>query len=85
MTKILEVNDDGTLLIPADLLGGVGSRKRYVAESAGQGLLLRPEPGSAEKPAPDEWWRQWDSLAERIGRSWSSDATAAQAVEETRR
>ena len=57
MTKILEVNEDGALMIPADLLNGAEPHQRYTAESAGKNLLLRPESESApvENVDPEEW------------------------------
>jgi len=48
MTKILEVNEDGSLLIPADLLGGVQSTNRYIAEVHG------PKPAFAPG-SPSNW------------------------------
>lgn len=47
MTKILEVNEDGALVIPADLLNGAEPHQRFTAESAGNSLLLQPESESS--------------------------------------
>ena len=87
MSTILEVNDDGSLVIPAELLNGAKPHKRYCAETAGQDLLLRPEQRveAPEKLPPDEWRRRWNELSELIGREWKSDKTAAEIISEMRR
>ena len=85
MTKILEVNDEGALVIPAELLHGAEPHQRYTAESAGKTLVLKPESPVPEKLDRDEWWRQWNALSEQIGREWKSDKTAAEVVSEMRR
>ena len=46
MTKVLEVNEEGELVIPADLLNGAEPHQRYIAEPSGTNLLLRPESDS---------------------------------------
>ena len=48
MTRILQTNEDGELLIPADLLNGAAPNQRYRAESAGKTLILRPESASGK-------------------------------------
>ena len=85
MTMILEVNEDGSLVIPADLLNGAEPHQRYRAESAGKTLVLKPESALPEKLDRDEWWRQWNALSEHIGREWKSDKTATEVVSEMRK
>ena len=56
MTRILQINKDGELLIPAGLLNGAAPNQRYRAESAGKTLILRPESasGKRERRRPNE-------------------------------
>ena len=63
MTKVLEVNEDGALVIPADVLNGAELHQRFTAESAGKNLL---QPGIESGPVeldPEEWQRQWNELS----------------------
>ena|SRR5688572_33041237 len=46
MYKILEVNEEGALVVPADLLNGAEPHQRYTAESVSGNLVLRPESAS---------------------------------------
>ena len=87
MTKVLEVNEDGALVIPADLLNGAEPHKRYTAESAGNELLLRPESESVpiEKLDPEELRSRWIDLSDRVGRLWPANRTAADVISEMRR
>ena len=87
MTKVLEVNEDGALVIPADVLNGAELHQRFTAESAGKNLLLRPESesGPVEKLDPEEWQRQWNELSERVSRLWPANLSAADVISEMRR
>ena len=51
MTKVLEVNEDGALVIPADVLNGAELHQRFTAESAGKNLLRLES-----NPAPSRSW-----------------------------
>src|SRR5947199_3311821 len=42
MTRVLEVNEDGSLLIPAELLEGAEPQKRYAIERNNGTVTLRP-------------------------------------------
>jgi len=55
MSRVLEVNDEGALVIPADLLNGAAPHQRFTAESAGNNLVLMPE--SAPNVDADPFWR----------------------------
>jgi hypothetical protein len=85
MKAILEVNDEGALVVPPELLNGAVPHQRYSAELAGDHLHLRPERASQEKLSSDEWWTRWAALSEQIGKKWTSDKSAAEIVSEMRR
>jgi len=45
MEQVVEVNEDGALYLPAELIGYVEPHTRYRVEPQGEALLLRPEAG----------------------------------------
>ena len=93
MTTVLEVNDAGVLLLPAELLGDAKPHTRYVVETRDAELVLRPESANATPKKPrrkktqshEEYMRHWAGLAEQIGRAWGGDKSAAETVSEMRR
>jgi hypothetical protein len=52
---ILQVNQQGDLNVPAEVLGKVPVNRRYLLEVQGEVLILRPEAPS-ERAAQ---WRKW--------------------------
>ena len=90
MTKILEVNEDGALVIPADLLNGAEPHQRYTAESAGKNLVLTPESDHARRQKPqkltsEEWEVEWKAFTEKVTQAWPTGVSAVDAVSEIRR
>lgn len=65
MSHIVEVNEEGELHLPAEVLKQVTPHKRFVVEVSDGTLTLRPE--TKEQPfwataTPEEWvkeFRQW--------------------------
>jgi hypothetical protein len=43
MEQVVEVNEDGALYLPAELIGHAEPHTRFVVEPQGEALLLRPE------------------------------------------
>lgn len=92
MTTILETDETGALLLPADVLGHGVSRARYVVEAQGETLIVRPEGEmAAESTAPrgktrshEEWMKDWTDLAEQISQSWIGDKSALEELEDMR-
>lgn len=69
MTEILEVDPQGVLHLPPEVLGHAKPRTRYVVESQGSILVLRPEkePPFWQTAMPKERadaFRQWASSHE---------------------
>ena len=50
MTLVLEVEEDGTLTLPRELLSHAAPHDRYVVEAQGQRFMLRPEPAKRSVP-----------------------------------
>lgn len=61
MSLIVEVNEDGALTLPPDVIGNHKPHARFVVESVGETLTLRPE---MTLPTPEEGL----SLEERLER-----------------
>lgn len=64
MEQVVEVNEDGTISLPAELVGNVAPHTRFVVERQNGKLVLQPENSSAfwEKLTPAqraEDFRQW--------------------------
>jgi hypothetical protein len=43
MSLIVEVNEDGALTLPPEAIGNAKPRARFIVESLGEALTLRPE------------------------------------------
>jgi hypothetical protein len=94
MTRTLEVGDDGTLTLPADLLGDAPPHTRYAVETRDNAIVLRPEPATSPKPRsartkitlPYEAWKQaWDAWAEQVDKAWKGEKSALEELAEMRR
>ncbi len=93
MTRILEVEENGTLTLPPDVLGEAKPHTRYVVEAQGEELTLRPEQtrsGQAAEPpqktlSPDEWWAQWNQLVAQISHASTTNESAVEILSEMRR
>ncbi len=46
MEQVVEVNEDGALYLPPEIIGHARPHSRYVVEAQGEALLLRPETDS---------------------------------------
>jgi hypothetical protein len=91
MTQVLETDEAGRLVLPAELLGGIKPHTRYVVEprELGWAVSLEPTTGVDLPPAhaqtPEEWMKEWRELAEEIGKVWPAGKSAADVVSEMRR
>ena len=48
MSRIVEVNEEGALNVPADVLGNAPPHTRYVVDVRGNAIILKP----VDSPAP---------------------------------
>ena len=86
MTKVIETDEAGRLVLPPELLGAAKPHQRFVIEAAGKGLLVEQEETRARRQEANERWKQeWDALTEQISASWDTDKSAAQIISEMRR
>jgi hypothetical protein len=82
--SVLEVLENGTLVVPAEALGGAKPKARYSVEPQGDGVLLRAE-NVSEKPSPDEWWARFRQYSDAVTAASVSDASALDILSEMRR
>ncbi|MEK7404431.1 MAG: hypothetical protein AAB225_04935 [Acidobacteriota bacterium] len=79
MARWLEVDGDGALTVPPEVLGPVKRHTRYSAEQHGDVLLLRPERGepfwaSATPEQRAARFRRW------VGTHWGGPGLPAEAL-----
>lgn len=90
MTQVIETDEEGRLVLPAELLGEAKPHTRYTVESLGTKLILGLEATDADgtqksaEVTPDEWMRQWRELSEEIGKVWPEGVSAVDVVSEMR-
>lgn len=94
MTTLLEVNDDGALVLQAEVLGDAPPHTRYEVEMRNGSLMLRPQRTEKTNPGPrkrrkpsgeDAWMREWNELGERVSQAWTGTESAAETVSQMRR
>ena len=70
MGQVIEADETGRLVLPAELLGEARPRARYVVEPQGDGFVVQPElaevPEPSERLTPEEWAREWQAWTEQI-------------------
>ena len=71
MSHVLEVDAQGTLHIPLELLGGVNAHTRYIVEIQAETVILRPEKYRAEQPKPF-WETATPEERAKAFREWAS-------------
>jgi hypothetical protein len=94
MTRILEVEENGTLTLSAEILDNAPPHTRYVLETSGGQLTLRPEheksksrPTSRKKRASswEAWEKERDAVAAELSKIWPEGVSAADVISEMRR
>ena len=91
MTRVIETDEAGRLVLPPELLGETKPHTRYTVEAAGARFIVEPEVQDTKKAhesdeaASDEWMKQWRELSEEIGKVWPKGVSAVDVVSEMRR
>ncbi len=92
MTRVIEADETGRLVLPIEVLGEAKPHGRYTVETAGMELIVKPvsPPNEADlftqdKLTPEEWLKQWRELSEEIGKVWPEGVSAADVIAEMRR
>lgn len=86
MGQVIETDEQGQLVITAELLGGVQPHSRYRVETLGAKLVVELEPTAEQRRQDYEvWLKEWDALTEEITAAWNTDMSAVEIVAEMRR
>lgn len=93
MTRILEVEEDGTLTLPSDVLVNSNPHARYMLETRGERIILRLEPTASvgnrlqkkRRSAVQRWKEERRRLSEEISRVWPEGVSATDIISEMRR
>ncbi len=93
MTRIVEVDENGSLTLPPDIINCAEPHTRYVVETHGAQLTLRPEAAETEqKPrrkkrstSVEEWEKQWQAFSEELSAVWPEGVSATDIISEMRR
>ena len=93
MTRLLEVEENGTLTLTAEVLGKVKPHTRYRVETRGTQLTLQPEspappqPRAQRKtqvPSTENWEQECQALSEELGKVWPEGVSVVEVIAEMR-
>ncbi len=87
MTHTVEVETDGSLRLYREILAEVKPAARYIVETQGDQLTLRPDETqpAATPESREQWLAAWQKLSDQVGKSWIGDKLALEELAEMRR
>lgn len=86
MTRVIEADETGRLVLTPEMLEEVQPNGRYVVEFTGKKIVLEQEDELSRRQRVYEAWKHdWDALTTEISAVWDSDKSAAEIVAEMRR
>jgi hypothetical protein len=87
MTRVIETDETGALLLTPDLLGALQARARYLVETQNGTLVIHQEAADAPggQGEAEEWIAEWDRLTVAVSAAWKSGKSAVEVVSEMRR
>ena len=87
--QVIEIDDLGRLVIPAELLGTAKPHTRFVIETDGEAFVIQPEvvltQEDNQQPTDENWERQWKLAQEQVSKSWPAGVSATDVISEMRR
>ena len=91
--RIFEVEKNGSLTLPPEVLGHAEPHTCYVLETRGTKLTLRPQPSNIHRPrardnrrrSPDTWEKERCALTEELSRIWPEGVSVVDVLSEMRR
>ena len=67
MTQVIETDEKGRLVLPAEILGEAKPHTRYTVEVTGARFIVEPEAALVSGAiTPEEWKRGWDAFVEQV-------------------
>ncbi len=94
MTRVIEVEEDGTLTLPSDIIGYAKPHTQYVVEAESNLLTLRPvtvKPARSKKPRSKRnmslqmWEEERRRLTEELRQVWPEGVSVEDVISEMRR
>ena len=94
MTRVLEVEENGTLTLPPDVIGNAKPHTRFVLETHGTSLTLRPTEERAARTKRSRkqhtdplksWEEERRKLTEELGKAWPNGVSVVDVISEMRR
>ena len=87
--QVVETDDAGRLVIPAELLGHPEPFTKFVVERVDTKIFIVPEAmpvqDSEQRSAFDKWKQQWRIVQQEVSKSWPAEVSAVEVVSEMRR
>ncbi len=94
-SQVIETDDFGRLVIPAELLGTAKPHTRFVIETDGEAFVIQPEVVQFQEDSQEltdekqltneNWERQWKIAQEQVSKSWPAGVSATDVISEMRR
>lgn len=88
MTRVVEADETGRLVLTPEMLGEARPHGRYVIEENGDRLGIYPEDTpttETKKMTPEEWETHWKLVQQLMCDSWPVGLSAADVISEMRR
>lgn len=88
MTRIIETDAEGRLILPAEVLGDAKPHSKFVVEEDGSKLGIYPESATLAKNkmmTPEEWETHWQTAQREMAKVWPKGLSAAEVISEMRR
>jgi len=89
MTRVIEADEAGRLVLPEEVLREIKPHTKYVVEAKGDGLVIYPEVlVLTDKPptlTSEQWEAQWREVQEQVSESWPAGISATDVISEMRR
>ncbi len=88
MTRVIETDAEGRLVLPAEVLGDAKPHSKFVIEGNGSRLGVYPEsaaPAKNQAMTPEEWETHWKLVQQEMAKVWPEGLSSAQVISEMRR
>ena len=86
MTRMIEIDEHGTLTIPKDMLSQATPHSRYLVERSGNNLNVTPaNDRNSKSVGHKERMRQWKCHAEQVAMASPNTKSVVELVSEMRR
>lgn len=88
MTRVIEADETGRMVLTPEMLGEARPHGRYVVEENGTKIDIYPENASAAEKnqmTSEEWETHWKLVQQEMAKVWPEGVSAADVISEMRR